>query len=337
MRLPRPTLLVLSLIAASLPAAAQTTLPPTPLGTPDPASFYGLLLNQWYVSVKQVSAGTLIDGTPTQDGSFLTFPTSAATPSRAESGQTVGGKSASALGVASATQLGAAASARAPLTPDATGMAAVGYAALSYWAVLDQDAAVRFNLGLKGSLSTTGNVALGADATTAGVAVLAHGSEANFSNASQAALFANAGLDVNAEGETLLRQLSVLSPSTQTHLDVFGAQADALHTAVDVDTTLSVTASGTQIQCNGTEPAPISAVCGRYFYFMNVFLFTGAQNGAAADFSHTLGVDSISINGGPAQAFNAVSAVPEPGSALLLAAGLGLLGMAARRRGNSRR
>lgn len=337
MRLPRPTLLVLSLLAASLPATAQTTLPPTPLGTPDPASFYGLLLNQWYVSVKQVSAGTLVNGTATQDGSFEIFPATPATPTRAESGQTQGGKSASALGLASATQLGAAASAGAPLAPDATGMAAVGYAAISYWAVLEQDAAVRFNLDLKGALSTTGQVALGADATAAGVAVLAHGSEANFSNASQAALFANAGLDVNAEGETLLRQLSVLRPSTQTHLDVFGAQADALHTSVDVDAAMGVTANGTQILCNGTEPAAIAPVCGRYFYFMNVFLFTGAQNGAVADFSRTLGVNSISINGGPAQTFNAVSAVPEPASALLLAGGLALVGLASRRRATQSR
>jgi hypothetical protein len=62
---------------------------------------------------------------------------------------------------------------------------------------------------------------------------------------------------------------------------------------------------------------------------MNVALFTGAQNGASADFSHTLNVASYSVNGGPAQAFNAVSAVPEPTSGLLLA--LGLTGLAALR------
>lgn len=329
MKLPRVRPIALSLFAACMPAAAQSSLPPMLLGTPDPASFHGLLLNQWYVAAKQVSAGSLIDGVPTQGGSFETFPLAPATPSRAESGQTLDGKTVSASALATATQLGASASAAAPLQPDATGMTAVGYAALSYWAVLDRDVVVSFSLGLQGSLSTSGSLAAGSDASTAGVAVLAHGSQANFSKASQAALFANAGLDVDAEGETLLRQLGMLQPSTQPHLDVFGAQADTLHSWVPVDTTMSVTAHGTELVCDGTEPAAIAAVCGRYFYFMNVFLFTGAHNGATADFSHTLGVSSIRVDGGPEQAFSPVSAVPEPGSAWMLSAGLGLLGLSA--------
>ena len=40
----------------------------------------------------------------------------------------------------------------------------------------------------------------------------------------RSALFAKAGIDVNAEGETLLRQLATVQPSSQTHLDVFGGQ-----------------------------------------------------------------------------------------------------------------
>jgi hypothetical protein len=331
MRLTATPAVGLSLLALtlSLPATAQTALPGLTLGTPDPASFYGALLNQWYVAATQVSAGTLIDGTPTQSGSFGLFPAPGSLAGLAESQQQQGGKAASALGSLSATKLGAAATAAAALDPQATGMVAVGYSMLSYWAVLDQDVTVRFSLPLEGRLTTTGNRSLGPDASLSGVVAWAHGSQTNPTNAGQAALFANAGIDVNAEGEALLRQLATVQPSTQTHLAVFGAQADTLHPTVDVNSTLEVTAQGTRIDCTVPIPGPLSAICGRYFYFMNVALFTGAQNGAQADFSHTLSVASYSIDGATAQPFNAVSVVPEPGPAPLF--GLGLAGLAALR------
>jgi hypothetical protein len=136
-----------------------------------------------------------------------------------------------------------------------------------------------------------------------------------------------AGLGAFAEGgDPLLQQLISAKPSTQTHLDVYGAQSDVDHRAVDIDTTLHVSANGTRIDCD----TPISPACGRYFYAVDAFLFTGAQNGGLADFSHTLEVASISIGGGAAQPFNAISAVPEPATALLMA--LGLCGLAGRRR-----
>lgn len=327
MRLPHASALALSLLTLTLPAAAQTTLPGLTLGTPDPSSFYGALLNQWYVSAAQVSAGTVIDGLPTQSGSFTMFPAPSALAARVESSQTQDGKSAAALGKLTATTLGASATAIAPLDPKATGMASVGYSMMSYWAVLDQDATVHFSLPLEGRLTTTGSLATGPDASLAGVVAWAYGSEVNPTSASQAALFAKAGIDVNAEGETLLRQLATVKPSTQAHLAIFGGQADTIDTWVDVKSTLDVTAQGTRIDCTTPVPAPLTPICGRYFYFMNVALFTGAQNGASADFSHTLNVATYSINGGPAQAFNAVSAVPEPTSGLLFA--LGLAGLSA--------
>lgn len=327
MRSSTAPVLALSLFALTLPAAAQTTLPGLTLGTPDPSSFYGALLNQWYVAAAQVSAGTLIDGLPTQSGRFTMFPAPSALNARAESSQTQGGKSAAALGTLGATQLGAAATAIAPLDPNATGMVSVGFSMLSYWAVLDQDVTLRFSLPLAGRLTTSGSLATGPDASLAGVVAWAYGSEVNPTSASQAALFANAGIDANAEGEALLRQLATVKPSAQTHLSVFGGQADTIHPWVDVNSTLDVTAQGTRIDCTTAVPAPLTPLCGRYFYFMNVALFTGAQNGASADFSHTLSVASYSVNGGPAQAFNAVSAVPEPTSGLLLA--LGLAGLSA--------
>lgn len=74
MRQPHASALALSLLALTLPAAAQTAPPGLTLGTPDPSSFYGALLNQWYGSAAQVSAGTVIDGLPTQSGSSTMFP-----------------------------------------------------------------------------------------------------------------------------------------------------------------------------------------------------------------------------------------------------------------------
>ncbi|HET9642804.1 MAG TPA: PEP-CTERM sorting domain-containing protein, partial [Burkholderiaceae bacterium] len=78
---------------------------------------------------------------------------------------------------------------------------------------------------------------------------------------------------------------------------------------------------------------PISPACGRYFYMAGAFLFTGAQNGGFADFSHTLEITSVSVGDGAAQPFEALSPVPEPASATLLAVGmLGLFSIVTRRR-----
>jgi hypothetical protein len=331
----RPSILALCAAASallSLPAAAQVSLPGGAV-TAGPESLYGLLLNQWYVAGNNVNASTFIDGATGSQGGFLSFPTPATLSRTAEASQRSGNKLASSAAAVSSTRMGAFASAGAPLEPMATWAGATAYSSVSYWAVLDRDAQVRFDLHLEGLLSTTGGRLSGPDASGSAVAVLAHGSESNFSNASQAALFARAGIDASAEGDALLQQLSTLSPSTQTHLDAFGAQSDAMHPSMNIDTDLHVTASGTRIDCDGSVPAPVSAACGRYFYFMNVFLFTGAQNGGLADFSHTLQVTSLSIDGAAAQPFQALSPVPEPASAALLLCGLlALGGLAARRK-----
>ncbi|MCE4535857.1 PEP-CTERM sorting domain-containing protein [Pelomonas sp. P7] len=324
----RPASLVLGLLtAATLAAAPARADTPLPLGTPGLPNLYGLELNQWFVFANQASAGTSIDGKLTQEGGLQPFPLGSELSREVQTSQASGSKLASAFARVSATGVGASASARDPLDPASTWTGSVGYAMVSYAAVLDRDTSIRFDLKLDGQLRTLGERATGPDASGAAVAALAYGSQADMTDESQRAVFAAAGLSPDASEEVLLQQLSTLKSSTQTHLDAFGAQADTAHPWTDVDTTLHVTAQGTEVKCDGSFSSP---ACGRYFYLFNVLLFTGAQNGGLADFSHSLQVSAISVDGGAALPFQAVSAVPEPSTALLWAAGV--CGLLVRRR-----
>ena len=299
------------------PASADVTPPALSLGTPDISNLYGLELNQWYVFGNRVTAGTIVDGKLSEHSDSRVLPIGTDLSLRVEDAQVSGSKLASAMARVSPTSVGAAVSARDPLNPLGGGTAAVSYSTVTYFAMLDQDTSFTFDLKLDGQLHRLAD-AMAPERSGAAVAALAYGSHANYTGAKSSAAFLAAGLDLDAGSETLIQQLSSLQSSTQTHLDAFGAQTSPVDTWIDVDTTLHVTAQGTQQNCD----KPISPACGRYFYFFSVLLFNGAQNGGATDFSHSLEVSSVSLDGGASLPFSAISPVPEPTQAALLVAGL---------------
>lgn len=314
-----PLALSLGLLLNAGAAVAQATLPLPPLS--------GLTPGQWFVGSNQVSASTLIDGIESGKDAFHIAPRPTELAMDVKDGQTQGSKSATAFARVGPNSLGTAVGASDPLNPDSTFTGALAQASLLYVAVLDNPVSVRFELKLDGQLDVNGSRSLGSDRSSASLAMFAWGSQSNGTTEQQRALFANAGIDIDAEGDAMLAQLQAWPTSTQAHLATLGAQATTSSPHVTVDETLHVTAEGTRIDCD----VSVAPICGRYVYYVGVSLFTLAQNGGFADFSHTLQVSSFSIDGGAAQAFAPTSPVPEPASALLMLIGGAAL-LARRRR-----
>jgi hypothetical protein len=313
-----PTGLALALLTTGA-AIAQVPFPAPTL--PLDGGLAAFTAGQWYAVYHQASASTLIgDVESTQEVYHLPIRAGELVAAVTDS-QTIGSKSAAGTARATLASLGTSAAAGDPLHPDSTFAGALSFASISYVAVLDSQTQVRLNLKLDGRLGVTGSRALGDDRSSAAVAVSAFGSLPEGTDADYRALYAGAGIDPDAEGTAMLAQLKAWPTSSQTHLTTFGAQADTSHNLVTVHETLQVTAEGTKIDC---DPS-LASICGKYVYYAGVFLFTEAQNGAFADFSHTLSIASFSIGGGEALPFAPAAPVPEPASVLLMAAGLAAL------------
>ena len=318
-------------IAAALltpvPTWSQVILPGFNPSTVMSGDWLGIPIDRWWVELNQVSASTYIDGVSTQDKSSVVAPTPAQLNLHASTFQTLGSKVAASSSNTSATSVGSSASAIDKLVPDSTLTASTSYAIAAYWAVLHDSSSVTFDLKLTGTLNAVGSRTFGSNPSSAAVAAIAVGSLPDETTAAAYQLFANAGIDAHAEGNALLEELAHWPTTTQRNLATFGAQVNTAGTENSVDTRMSVTADGTRINC---DPA-LASPCGAYFFYFNVFLFTGAVNGGVADFSHSLAVESFRTGSGPSQVFGSspLSAVPEPSMAACLL--LGLFGLVSRK------
>jgi hypothetical protein len=320
-----------ALYSASPAASAQVSVPGFLPGSFAPYLANGAVPDGWYLGSNMATAGTVIDAIYDTQQQFHAVPSPAQFDLRAESLLMAGGRTASALGLTHIDGVGAAASAIDRLDPSSTLTAAVAQAQVWYWGYSSSNLPVSFDIRLSGLLGATGSRGLGNDPSGAAVAALAMGSISNGTTEAYNNLVSGAGLNPAAEGAALLAELQSMPVTHQRNLATFGAQASVLDTTETVDTVLHVTADPTQISCEGF----VSPVCGKYFYFLSVYLFNGAQNGGFADFSQSLKVETFSVGNGAPQVFSAqtLSAVPEPTSALLLAAGLSVLAVARRKRG----
>lgn len=294
-------------------------------------------LNRWHVFESKTSAVALIDGRLQNDFHRQIFGDGLlAEDSLAR--LTADGRSAEAKNTLGATRLGSFSTALQPLDPNATISLAHGYSMISFAAFLSNAAPVTLDLHLTGSLQTLGDrAATGSDPSRAVVAAYGLGSPSDVNEDGYNRLFANAGIDPNLEGEALLNQLAHWPTTSQRNLQTIGVQTDSLHRSAEVDQRFSVTADSTRYDC---PAGVVSPLCGSYYLQFHLFLFTAAENGGVADFSHSLAVDAIRVAEGtaltfePGQALPVITTpVPEPGRAVLLGLGLLAIGGLKSRRG----
>ena len=292
----------------------------------------GIEAGRWYINYSQTSAGTFIDGVSNLASDFALATEDGGLAKRSERLDAVGSKQAFASAGVDATRLGTTATSVDPIDPNSTHFGSLAFATVQYYAFLNTSAAIELDLNLTGTLRTQGERSFAMpEPTLAGVAMAALGSQTNATTDSIAALYRDAGIDPDAEGDALLGQLITWPTDSSRHLAVYGLRADTAFSERVLDEHFSITADGTRMDCD----TGVSEVCGTHFYSFTLTLFSGSQNGAIADLSHSLSIEALHLPVGTALRFAPgqaipVAPVPVPASLWLLAAAL--CGLAGRRR-----
>ena len=334
----RSSPLLLSLLAGLVTTTAHAqvaipTLPEAPVG----GTVGTLLPDQWYASGVQNGASVIAAGYTASQNNLnspaqaIASPVQLATPAGGASGASAS-VAMDALSVHSTTTALAS-------DPATTPSGALTSGSLVYQVFLSNTTApLTLDLNLNGSLLTTGGSLLSTDPTRAGVAVAALGSLTDAAPNAYTDEYLQAGIDPTLTGRPLLEQLANF-PTTQTgSLTTFGALAApgaGREPSLQINDTLSVTAQGTPIVC----PAGVSGgVCGTTWYWFAVTLLTGAENGASANFGHTLVATDLQVPAGTTISFASgeaiplVTSVPEPSTWASFLAGTAVLAWLRRRR-----
>ncbi|EHR73261.1 hypothetical protein BurJ1DRAFT_4472 [Burkholderiales bacterium JOSHI_001] len=341
----------------ALPAAAQLVPALPPLGTQTLIdSFSQLQPGFWFVNSSQTNVAALVDSGATvlndRHTAQLGGPSAVAALSTARvTGSTTltAGQSAAATAHVTATTLGTVAAAGDSASTESILQAATAFSVIEYRAFLAEPGPVMLTARLDGSLTVSGSRPLGLpQPSQAGVAVSVLGVPAGVIGDTGAItrLYQSVGVaDPQAEGDALLAQLltwpttpGYLTPGYNPNLATFGQLlgTDSLDSGKPLQHDFVVFSDGNRLDCPAEVKIP---VCGTYLHEFVLFLFTGAQDGAAADFSHTLSVTSLQLPAGSSMGFAdgesvplSFAPVPEPAPTALWLAGLTVLGFAGRAR-----
>jgi hypothetical protein len=283
--------------------------------------------DHWYVASHLATASTLVAGVA--DFQSMGGIASSDVNLAVSNAQVNGARSASAAARVDGASLGGASAARDALDSTSTLTVASSWSQVWFMGFMKGSGPLTFTLHLDGSLLSSGDRSpVSSDPSGASVGLMAMGSLGpGADTAAYAALASVAGVDPSLEGEALLRRMLALPTTTQAQMITFGQQATTVNRSVLVDQNFEVTALGTPQECSAYAPE----LCGTSFYFLAVTLVTGAENGGAADFMHSLKVTDYRDGAGAVHTF-AAQPVPEPATIALWLVGLAATAGVVRRR-----